>query len=409
MMFKYILLCSFLVHIIRAKPVHQHHGELAPHVLIVTPQAQLRLESLVPGTPIIQHLSPFTRFVAPHEETIVYVPASAAAAIQNAEIVSRSLEGNKGKQINPQDFTNALTTIASNSAQSLQNAAESAATAANSYITSSSTYVPNLGNPASGFQTAAEALYQGAQSTINSYVQSQQQSQQPQAQAQTTQLLSAETPLAAAEISLPPIIAEQKLPIISTAVSLPPLISTEQKLPLISIGSKIPSLSSLLSPALPSISIYTNEPRHHYFVAPAAPHVVDYVPSSIVLSPATATTIKARRSVIADDKEANKPILPLILPEPTNKPLALPLNNELEKEELLLKEKKEEFKRFLEANALKEESKEQQLELKPNEDIKLAENEKIQKLNLENNPLELKLSPLAPAEKEDDTPQTKEA
>ncbi|XP_037821477.1 uncharacterized protein LOC119610377 [Lucilia sericata] len=407
MMFKYLLLCSLLVHIIWAKPVHQHHGELGPHVLIVTPQAQLRLESLVPGTPIIQHLSPFTRFVAPHEETIVYVPASAAAAIQNAEIVSRSLEGNKGKQLNPQVFTNALATIASNSAQSLQSAAESAATAANNYITSSSTYVPNLGNPASSFQTAAESLYQGAQSTINSYVQSQQQSQQPQAQ--TTQLLSAETPLAAAEISLPPIISEQKLPIISTAVSLPPLISSEQKLPLISIGSKIPSLSSLLSPALPAISIYTNEPRHHYFVAPAAPHVVDYVPSSILLSPATATTIKARRSVIADDKEANKPILPLILPEPTNKPLALPLNNELEKEELLLKEKKEEFKRFLEANALKEELKEGQLEQKPIEDIKLAENEKIQNVNLENNPLELKLSPSAPAEKEDDTPQTKEA
>ncbi|KAI8120147.1 hypothetical protein CVS40_8499 [Lucilia cuprina] len=390
-----------MIHIIWAKPVHQHHGELAPHVLIVTPQAQLRLESLVPGTPIIQHLSPFTRFVAPHEETIVYVPASAAAAIQNAEIVSRSLEGNKGKQFNPQDFTNALTTIATNSAQSLQSAAESAATAANSYITSSSTYVPNLGNPASGFQTAAEALYQGAQSTINSYVQSQQQSQQPQAQAQTTQLLSAETPLAAAEISLPPIIAEQKLPIISTAVSLPPLISTEQKLPLISIGSKIPSLSSLLSPALPSISIYTNEPRHHYFVAPAAPHFY-HRPRQLPLK-------HVENSVIADDKEANKPILPLILPEPTNKPLALPLNNELEKEELLLKEKKEEFKRFLEANALKEESKDEQLELKPKEDIKLAENEKIQKLNLENNPLELKLSPLAPAEKEDDTPQTKEA
>ncbi|XP_065360340.1 uncharacterized protein LOC135954190 [Calliphora vicina] len=402
-MFKYILLCSLLAHTIWAKPVHQHHGELAPHVLIVTPQAQLRLESLVPGTPFIQHLSPFTRFIAPHEETIVYVPASAAAAIQNAEIVARSLEGNKGKQLNPQDFGNALGALASSGAQSLQNAATTAAEAANTYITSSSSYVPTLGNPASSFQSAAEAIYQGAQNTISSYVQSQAQALQPQ----TSQLLAAETPLASAELSLPAITSEQKLPILSTAVSLPPLLSSDQKIPLISIGTKIPSLSSLLSPGLPAISIYTNEPRHHYFVAPSAPHVVDYLPGSIFLSPATATTIKARRSIIADDKDA-KPILPLILPEPT-KPIDLPLNNDLEKEELLLKEKKEEFKRFLEANALKEELKEGQLELKAKEEIKLPENEKIEKINLEQSPIELKLSPIAPAQKEDDTPQTKEA
>uniref|UniRef100_A0A1I8MMZ8 Cuticle protein n=2 Tax=Musca domestica TaxID=7370 RepID=A0A1I8MMZ8_MUSDO len=78
-MLKYLLLSLLLtIHSVWMAPVH-HHGELTPHVVIVTPQAQLQLESFPHGAPIIQHLTPYTRFVAPHEETIVYVPTSAIA------------------------------------------------------------------------------------------------------------------------------------------------------------------------------------------------------------------------------------------------------------------------------------------------------------------------------------------
>ncbi|XP_073838889.1 uncharacterized protein [Musca autumnalis] len=76
MLSNFLLGVLLVAHTVWTAPVH-HHSELTPHVVIVTPQAQLQLDSFPHGTPIFQHLTPYTRFVAPHEETIVYVPASA--------------------------------------------------------------------------------------------------------------------------------------------------------------------------------------------------------------------------------------------------------------------------------------------------------------------------------------------
>lgn len=111
MMLKYLLLCCTLTaHAIWAKPVQP---DLASHIVIVTPQAQVHLEPAFKydtsaGTTFIHHLSPLARIGAPaHEETIVYVPTSAAGGASlipfgsgHATVVGRSSSSGELEQQN---------------------------------------------------------------------------------------------------------------------------------------------------------------------------------------------------------------------------------------------------------------------------------------------------------------------
>ncbi|EDW18484.1 eukaryotic translation initiation factor 4 gamma [Drosophila mojavensis] len=76
-MFIFALVCLLAVGS-QAKPLQQV-VEPAQHIVIVTPQAQVHLE---PAVRYVHGLSPLARVSGPHhEETIVYVPAGAAASV----------------------------------------------------------------------------------------------------------------------------------------------------------------------------------------------------------------------------------------------------------------------------------------------------------------------------------------
>lgn len=329
-MLKYIWMYFFLAHNIWAKPLRSH-AEVTPHVLILTPQAQLRLESLVPGAPTIQHLTPFTSYLAPHEETIIYVPASAAAVVQNTQ----------SRQFNPELFNcNALST----GGEQVLALAQNTFNTASEFITNQQVFSPEdasnnileaiIGQIGSG-QPAEPST--GSQSETEQKLQQQQQQQQ-QLQSQDrkkTQQLEQQ---------------QKDKPLLSaTDIKIPTIIFADK--------TKTPSIIPALAPApiIPSIKLYDNEPRHHYVVAPVAQHIVDIVPNTVFLSPTVTNTIKARRSITNENKDAN-PLTTIILPT-VARPEALPLNNDLVKAEHLNKDKQEEvFKRFLEADALKDDS-----------------------------------------------------
>ncbi|XP_075161645.1 uncharacterized protein LOC142234404 [Haematobia irritans] len=367
-MLKYLLLSALVtIHTVWAKPapasVH-HHGEITPHVVIVTPQAQLQLDTLGHGTPFIQHLSPFTRFVAPHEETIVYVPTSAIGSRSVSSVLApyqyeaRSVSPRQGGTIgetiinaigNPSLLVEAInssplnpTGLASSIANSIQSAAQnSPCDTLNSLATNSpQNWAENIAN-AAGIQSSLKAEGE----------------QKPQADAKAAPTESS---------------------------SLAKVQHVEYEIPI--------------------TPILANEPRHqhqHYasVIGPSVPHVVDYIQTPIFLAPSI-PTIKGRSLDLAE----SKPIIALPIPEPPL-PESLPLKPDIESQPISLpeKQKQEEEKiaelgRFLDADdSLKAEKPSEAIEPLP----QLPQAEKLE-------PEKVELKPLPEDNKLEDKPELPE-
>ncbi|XP_053954760.1 uncharacterized protein LOC128860963 [Anastrepha ludens] len=88
-MLKYLLFCTLIAPLVWGTPLPVAQSDISSHIVIVTPQAQVHLEPAIKydTAAFIHHLSPLARITAPHEETIVYVPASAGAPIIPVENV----------------------------------------------------------------------------------------------------------------------------------------------------------------------------------------------------------------------------------------------------------------------------------------------------------------------------------
>uniref|UniRef100_A0A1I8PVF2 DUF4794 domain-containing protein n=1 Tax=Stomoxys calcitrans TaxID=35570 RepID=A0A1I8PVF2_STOCA len=333
-MLKYLLLSALVtIHtVVWGKPapatIH-HHGQLTPHVVIMTPQAQLQLEPVAHGSPLIQHLSPFTRFVAPHEETIIYVPTSALGGSSVPSIISpyqfeaRSVAPRQASTViesitnainNPNEIINGLNpngvfeAIQNSVTNAITNAAHnSPCDTLNTIATNSpQEWAENISNSAG---IAGAALQSAKAETA---------AQKPQSNAK----------LAAAESPQPQ--------------ALPKVQHIEYEIPI--------------------TPILAHEPRHqhqHYasVIGPSVPHVVDLIQTPIFLAPSI-PTIKGR-SLALDE---SKPIIALPIPEPP-KPEALalqPILQELQQSAMAADKKEEEklpeLGRFLEADdSLKQE------------------------------------------------------
>lgn len=299
-MFKYLIICALLGHSIWAKPI----GELASHLVIVTPQAQVHLEPLgkFAGPTFIHHLSPLARIAAPHEETIVYVPASAAAPVipieaLSAHHVGRSASGTPQLKQNDQ-------------IQGIQQAIVQAQTAASSAQTAAQ----------EGFGMIGEQLSEAAAS-------------------------------------------------FSPGAFFPPPPSSGSS----SSGGKDEKLRERIeTPANTQPLLAASGRQYIAIAAPAVPHIVDFVPGAPVL----VSHISAIRARSLEDASQVPIAAPLPLEAAESKPDTLPLKSDLLskpeeqplKEDSLIpadREKTSDIGRFLEANALKDDSKTEKLSSLP--------------------------------------------
>lgn len=260
-MFKYILLCSLVAHTTWAKPVeqHAHQIEVSPHVVFVGPHHQVALDSVVPvgATPVV-HQPAYVRYVAPHEESVVYVPVGGVH--HNAEVVARSAGGIHGKQLISTDYVSGVGQLV--------------ATPSGSFI-SVNDYLEAQAQKQLIAQQQLE-LEQKKQLQNLIYLEQQEKIKELEQKIQASKpnpLISLETPLISGAVSLPG----------SDVLG--------------AVGGTIGGVvNGLLSPLLKSKSLYVVEHPHH---------VVDYVASPVVLSsvPVPAATVKSRRSVAVDDVE----------------------------------------------------------------------------------------------------------
>ncbi|XP_036338460.1 uncharacterized protein LOC118748191 [Rhagoletis pomonella] len=167
-MLKYLLLCTLLVPVVLGAPLlgGQGQSDFASHIVIVTPQAQVHLEPAIKydAASFIHHLSPLARIAAPHEETIVYVPASAGASIipvESASVGRASASEQQQKQASKQwdqisqQIQQAVQTGSSQLGPQLSEAASAASSAA---AAAGQGLFPALFPPAAPASSASSAI-----------------------------------------------------------------------------------------------------------------------------------------------------------------------------------------------------------------------------------------------------------
>ncbi|XP_011212956.1 uncharacterized protein LOC105232794 [Bactrocera dorsalis] len=140
-MLNYFLLCSCIVPALFGAPIPIGQNDIASHIVIVTPQAQVHLEPAIKydTAAFIHHLSPLARISSPNDETIFYVPANTAAPIIPVENISvgranikeqpQKLETKQWDQIS-QQIQQAVQTGSSQLGPQLSEAASAASSAA---------------------------------------------------------------------------------------------------------------------------------------------------------------------------------------------------------------------------------------------------------------------------------------
>lgn len=322
-MLKHLFICAVLIGTLWAKPLRQHNeaSPAASHIVIVTPQARVHLEAL-PSSSYVQHLAPLTRYVSPHEEAVVYVPAGSGSV----------------PTVLPLDVTGAVRTLSN--VQSRQTFPEQIGQAASTAQQIAMSFPTSF--PQANFSEAASQISSQIASQINAANEAWTGSSGlfPSSTTQTlsndpySQITQAVNQIASGAANFIPNTAGQ-FP--SAAVVSSP-VNTETQ----SIEYEIP-----LTPVLSS------EPRHHHFVyAPGVvPHLVDVIQTPVVVGPA----LSAVRGRSLQSTEAEAPIVTIPLPA-SKKPEALPLQSNKEFEEKLTPDnKKYEYTRVLDAATTKDE------------------------------------------------------
>lgn len=96
-MLNYFLLCSCIVPALLGAPIPVPQNDVASHIVIVTPQAQVHLEPAIKydTATFIHHLAPSARISSPHDDTIFYVPANPVAPIIPVENISVGRANNR--------------------------------------------------------------------------------------------------------------------------------------------------------------------------------------------------------------------------------------------------------------------------------------------------------------------------
>lgn len=138
---KYLLLIVLILPVVWSVPVPAAQSDIASHIVIVTPQAQVHLEPAIKydTSAFVHHLSPLARIASPHEETIFYVPSNFAAPIIPIDAVNvgrasgnekpQKLETKQWDQIS-QQIQQAVQTGSSQLGPQLSEAATAASSAA---------------------------------------------------------------------------------------------------------------------------------------------------------------------------------------------------------------------------------------------------------------------------------------
>lgn len=323
-MLKNIFICAVLIGTIWAKPLRQHNeaSPAASHIVIVTPQARVHLEAL-PSSSYVQHLGPLTRYVSPHEEAVVYVPAGSGSV----------------PTVVPLDVTGAVRTLANvQSRQTFPEQISQAAGAAQQIAMSFPTSFPQA-----NFTEAASQITSQITSQINAANEAWTGSTglfpspnvQSLANDPYSQITQAVNQIASGASSFIPSTSGQFTP--ATVVG-PTATATETQ----NIEYEIP-LTQVLS----------SEPRHHHFVyAPGVvPHLVDVIQTPVVVGP-TLSSVRGRSLQSTEDET---PIVTIPLPA-SKKPEALPLQSNKDFDEKLTTDnKKYEYTRVLDAATTKDE------------------------------------------------------
>uniref|UniRef100_A0A1B0FLE6 Uncharacterized protein n=1 Tax=Glossina morsitans morsitans TaxID=37546 RepID=A0A1B0FLE6_GLOMM len=311
----------------------QGRSDVTPHIVIVTPQAQVHLEPAVAASPYLQHFSPFTRYAAPHEETVVYVPTGAAtsAATATGVFLPASLSASKAVPIlqarqAPEQIVQAAAT-----AQQIVNAIQSAVPQNNLSETASQL----AAQAATAAQQANEAF-----ASAGAFFPIAQSSDNPLSQASNA-LNQIATAIAVGSAG-----GGEASGSANPSVNAPPSAESDG-----SSSENIKKISKIQY-EIPLSPILANEPRHHYFIAPGpVPQFVDVVQTPVFVAPASAH-LRARSLQASRDET---PIIAIPLPEAI-KPHALPLQSPAIADEKLEEQKEKiEYKRFLEAKPLQEE------------------------------------------------------
>uniref|UniRef100_A0A1A9Z2S1 Uncharacterized protein n=1 Tax=Glossina pallidipes TaxID=7398 RepID=A0A1A9Z2S1_GLOPL len=311
----------------------QGRGDVTPHIVIVTPQAQVHLEPAVAASPYLQHFSPFTRYAAPHEETVVYVPTGAAtsAATATGVFLPASLSASKAVPIlqarqAPEQIVQAAAT-----AQQIVNAIQSAVPQNNLSETASQL----AAQAATAAQQANEAF-----ASAGAFFPIAQSSDNPLSQASNA-LNQIATAIAVGSAG-----GGEASGSANPSVNAPPSGESDG-----SSSENIKKISKIQY-EIPLSPLLANEPRHHYFIAPGpVPQFVDVVQTPVFVAPASAH-LRARSLQASRDET---PIIAIPLPEAI-KPQALPLQSPAIADEKLEEQKEKiEYKRFLEAKPLQEE------------------------------------------------------
>lgn len=319
-MFKYLFICAVLIGAILANPLRQHNEpQAASHIVIVTPQARVHLEAL-PSSSYVQHLAPLTRYVSPHEEGVVYVPASGGSVptVLPFDVSGdvRTLANVQSRQTFPEQIAQAAST-----AQQIAMSFPTTFPQANFSETASqiSSQIASQINAANEAWTGSSGLFPstGTQSLSNDPY---------------SQITQAVNQIAASASSFIPNTSGQ----FSNLVSTPAATETQN-----------------IEYEIPLTHVLSTEPRHHHFVyAPGVvPHLVDVIQTPVVVGP-TLSTVRGRS---LQSTEAKTPIITIPLPA-SKKPEALPLQSNKEFDEKLSPDnKKYEYTRVLDTPTTKEE------------------------------------------------------
>nr|XP_014093154.2 uncharacterized protein LOC106619547 [Bactrocera oleae] len=89
-MLNYFLLCTCIVPALLGAPIPMTQNDVASHIVIITPQAQVHLEPAIKydTATFIHNLSPLARISSSNDDTIFYVPANTPAPIIPVENIS---------------------------------------------------------------------------------------------------------------------------------------------------------------------------------------------------------------------------------------------------------------------------------------------------------------------------------